>query len=83
MTHMKNIDQTQKVFVDGLRQVGEDNFYDSNGQLVVDIMTTPLNYSFDEPNVSQMAGLTVYYEKFGDIFSEIPYDLSTRRCWCV
>ena len=71
-----------KFYVDGLREVGEDNFYDSEGALVWS-PNMGLNNTIERLN-TRMTGLTSNWGKIGDIWSEIEYTGSdVKICLCI
>ena len=71
-----------KFYVDGLREVDGDSFYDSEGTLVWS-PTMGLNNTINEEN-TRMTGLTSNWGDVGDIWSEIEYfGKDVKICLCI
>ena len=69
-----------KFYVDGLREVGKDNFYDSEGALVWS-PTMGLNNTIEEFNIEQ-TGLKSFWGIVGDIWANKEYNQDIL-CLCI
>ena len=71
-----------RFYVDGLREAGEDNFYDSEGTLVWSPTMSYDNFLINDPNGHQ-TGLTSKWGNTGDTHSQPEYDTEPRICLCI
>lgn len=75
--------ESVKIYVDGLRPANGVDFFDANGEIALTIGHA--RWSEGTPNEvsSHDTGLSFYWKRVDDVWSDVIYVGVTKRCICI